>query len=53
MKKIGLVCATLLVGMSLSACNNLASQQSHKASPAGARGGYKLFIGGNYSEKRN
>lgn len=24
-----------------------------KASPAGARGGYKLFIGGNYSEKRN
>lgn len=31
MKKIGLICATLLVGMSLSACNNLASQQ-HKAS---------------------
>lgn len=31
MKKIGLICATLLAGLSLSACNNLASQ-SHKAS---------------------
>ena len=32
MKKIGLICATLLVGLSLSACNNLASQESHKVS---------------------
>ena len=31
MKKIGLICATLLAGLSLSACNNLASQ-SHKVS---------------------
>lgn len=31
MKKIGLICVTLLAGLSLSACNNLASQQSHKA----------------------
>lgn len=31
MKKIGLICATLLAGLSLSACNNLASQ-SHKTS---------------------
>ncbi len=31
MKKIGLICITLLTGLSLSACNNLASQ-SHKAS---------------------
>lgn len=31
MKKIGLICATLLASLSLSACNNLASQQ-HKAS---------------------
>lgn len=31
MKKIGLICATLLAGLSLSACNNMASQ-SHKAS---------------------
>ena len=31
MKKIGLICVTLLAGLSLSACNNLASQ-SHKAS---------------------
>lgn len=30
MKKIGIICATLIAGMSLSACNNLASQ-SHKA----------------------
>jgi hypothetical protein len=28
MKKIGLICAFLLAGLSLSACNNLASQQS-------------------------
>lgn len=32
MKKMGLICATLLAGLSLSACSNLASQQSHKAS---------------------
>lgn len=31
MKKLGLICATLLAGLSLSACNNLASQ-SHKVS---------------------
>lgn len=31
MKKLGLICATLLAGLSLSACNNMASQ-SHKAS---------------------
>ncbi|WOZ74790.1 hypothetical protein [Limosilactobacillus reuteri] len=31
MKKIGLICATLLAGLSLAGCNNLASQQ-HKAS---------------------
>lgn len=31
MKKLGLICTTLLAGLSLSACNNLASQ-SHKAS---------------------
>lgn len=30
MKKIGLICITLLAGLSLSACSNLASQQSHK-----------------------
>lgn len=32
MKKIGLLCATLLASISLSGCNNLASQHSHKAS---------------------
>lgn len=32
MKKLGLICATVLAGLSLSACNNLASQQSHKTS---------------------
>lgn len=32
MKKIGLICATLIVSLSLAGCNNLASQQSHKAS---------------------
>lgn len=32
MKKLGLICATLLAGLSLSACNNLASQKAHKAS---------------------
>lgn len=32
MKKIGLICATLLAGLSLSACNNMASQKAHKAS---------------------
>ena len=32
MKKIGLICATLLAGLSLSACNNTASQKAHKAS---------------------
>lgn len=32
MKRIGLICVTLLAGLSLSACNNLASQQSHKSS---------------------
>ena len=31
MKKIGLACVTVLVGLSLAGCNNLASQ-SHKAS---------------------
>lgn len=31
MKKIGLACATLLVGLSLAGCNNMASQ-SHKSS---------------------
>lgn len=31
MKKIGLICATLLISLSLAGCNNLASQQ-HKAS---------------------
>lgn len=31
MKKIGLVCATLLVGLSLAGCNNMASQ-SHRSS---------------------
>ena len=32
MKRIGLICATLLASISLSGCNNLASQYSHKAS---------------------
>lgn len=32
MKKIGLICATLLTGLSLSACNNMASHQIHKSS---------------------
>lgn len=32
MKKIGLICASLLVGLSLAGCNNLASQQAHKLS---------------------
>lgn len=32
MKKIGLICATLLASLSLSACNNPASQKAHKAS---------------------
>ena len=31
MKKIGLACVTILAGLSLAGCNNLASQ-SHKAS---------------------
>lgn len=37
MKKISLICATLLAGLSLSACNNLVSQQSHKASNASVK----------------
>ena len=37
MKKIGLICATLLAGLSLSACNNMASQQSHKARSASVK----------------
>lgn len=37
MKKIGLICATLLAGLSLSACNNLASQKSHKASSSSVK----------------
>lgn len=37
MKKISLICATLLVGLSLSACNNMASQQSHKASSSSVK----------------
>ncbi|MCT3201444.1 hypothetical protein [Limosilactobacillus reuteri] len=32
MKKIGLVCATALMGMSLAACSNSASQKSNKKS---------------------
>lgn len=32
MKKISLICAAMLVGLSLSGCNNLASQQMHKNS---------------------
>lgn len=32
MKKICLICATLLAGLSLAGCNNLASQQAHKSS---------------------
>ena len=32
MKKIGLICATLIAGLSLAGCNNLTSQQSYKAS---------------------
>ncbi len=32
MKKIGLICATLLAGLSLSACGNSVSQSSNKAS---------------------
>ncbi|MGM9907918.1 hypothetical protein [Limosilactobacillus sp.] len=30
MKKIGLICVTLVAGLSLAGCNNLASQQAHK-----------------------
>ena len=30
MKRLGLVCVTILAGLSLAGCNNLASQ-SHKA----------------------
>ena len=37
MKKISLICATLLAGLSLSACNNLASQKSHKASSSSVK----------------
>lgn len=37
MKKIGLICATLLAGLSLSACNNMASQKSHKASSSSVK----------------
>lgn len=32
MRKIGLICAALLAGLSLSACNNMASQEMHKNS---------------------
>lgn len=32
MKKIGLICATLLAGISLTACSNTASQKSNKKS---------------------
>ena len=32
MKKIGLICATLLAGISLTACSNSASQKSNKKS---------------------
>ncbi|WP_373842827.1 hypothetical protein [Limosilactobacillus sp.] len=32
MKKLSLICATILTGFSLSACNNMASQKSHSSS---------------------
>ena len=32
MKKIGLICAALLAGVSLTACSNSASQKSNKKS---------------------
>lgn len=37
MKKIGLICATILAGLSLSACNNMASQKSHSSSSSSSK----------------
>lgn len=62
MKKIGLICALLLAGLSLSACNNLASQQSkssktsslktyHSSSSAKPRKQTKKNTKGNHSHK--
>lgn len=44
MKKLGLICVTLLVGLSLSACNNLASQQSKSSKMSSLKAEHSSLI---------
>lgn len=53
MKKIGLICATALMGMSLAACNNSAAQKSSKSNSSSTLKSTKAVRHHKHTEKKN
>lgn len=53
MKKLGLICATLLAGLSLSACNNLASQQSKSSKMSSLKAEHSSLIAESRKQAKN
>lgn len=53
MKKIGLICATALTGMSLAACNNSAAQKSSKSNSSSTVKSTKAVRHHKHTEKKN
>lgn len=53
MKKIGLICATALMGMSLAACSNSASQKSSKSNSSSTEKSTKAVKHHKSTEKKN
>lgn len=53
MKKIGLICATALMGMSLAACNNSAAQKSSKSNSSSTVKSTKAVRHHKHTEKKN
>lgn len=53
MKKIGLICATALMGMSLAACNNSAAQKSSKSNSSSIVESTKAVKHHKSTEKKN
>ncbi|MCC4394452.1 hypothetical protein LMC00_00500 [Limosilactobacillus reuteri] len=53
MKKIGLICATALMGMSLVACNNSAAQKSSKSNSSSTVKSTKAVRHHKHTEKKN
>lgn len=51
MKKIGLICIILLLGLSLAGCNNLASQQAHKPTHQSSSSSYSVKMTKHYSDQ--